>query len=420
MKSIIVLICIFLYLPVVAQNPVNKILERAEAYYAVKQYSLAIRDYERYLSKNINISVSIKLADCYSRSNLADKAFFLYEALVVKKKTADTINILYADLLKKRNEYSKAKEQYLFLYNNFPGKLIYKIYAQYCDSALFYISLTNKKITIRNLTEINSENSDIAPIKYRDGLVFSSNREGTIIKKKTGNTNLPLFDLYLASGKDSLFPDKVNSFSAQLNTVHHECCASFTADYKKIFYTRSIDEQPGDGKGIKNTLKMFSASWDGKNWNEIQTFRFNDTTHSYGQPSVGIEEELFFFASDRAGGYGGTDLYVCFNIDHKWTDPINLGAEVNTAYNELYPFFHPDGTLFFSSNRPEGFGGYDLYKASEDENGDYGRTSNIGFPINSPFDDLSIFWSGDYKVGYLTSNRPGGKGLEDLYLLFKE
>ena len=141
----------------------------------------------------------------------------------------------------------------------------------------------------------------------------------------------------------------------KLNTIHHECCASFTADHKKIFYTRSIDEQPGDEKGIKNTLKMFSATWDGNNWQEIQTFRFNDTTHSYGQPSVGANEELFFFASDRIGGYGGTDLYVCFNLDHKWTDPANLCVGVNTSYNELYPFIHPDGTLYFSSNREGGW-----------------------------------------------------------------
>ena len=359
----------------------------------------------------------MKLADCYSKTNNQDKALVIYQKLVEENDEADTLNILYADLLKRKKEYAKAKEQYLFLYKRFPKKIIYRVYAQYCDSALYYTAISNKKIQIENLKAVNSKNSDITPVLYKKGLSFSSNREAIRIKKKTGNTNLPLFDLYIATGKDSVKPDRVAPFSLKLNTIHHECCASFTADHKKIFYTRSIDEQPGDGKGIKNTLKMFSATWDGNNWQEIQTFRFNDTTHSYGQPSVGANEELFFFASDRIGGYGGTDLYVCFNLDHKWTDPVNLGVGVNTAYNELYPFIHPDGTLYFSSNRPEGFGGYDIYKVVENENGDYGSIQNLGSPINSPSDDLSIFWTADYKAGYFSSNREGGKGLEDLYII---
>ena len=402
------------------QSHSNKTLERGEAYYSIKQYSLAIPEFERFVSRNNNTSVCMKLADCYSKTNNQDKALLLYQKLTEENEAADTVNMLYADLLKRKREYIKAKEQYMLLYKSFPNKIIYHVYAQYCDSALSYAAVSNSKIQIENLKEINSENSDITPVVYKKGLSFSSNREATLIKKKTGNTNLPLFDLYLATGKDSIKPESVFSFSPKLNTIHHECCASFTADYKKIFYTRSIDEQPGDGKGIKNTLKMFSATWDGNNWQEIQTFIFNDTTHSYGQPSVGANEELFFFASDRVGGYGGTDLYVCFNLDHKWTDPVNLGADVNTAYNELYPFFHPDGSLYFSSNRPEGFGGYDIYKVVENENGDYGSIQNIGSPINSPADDLSVFWSADYKVGYFSSNREGGKGLEDLYLIRKK
>ncbi len=403
-----------------SQNQSTKILTKAEAYYAIKQYSLAKVEYERFLSKHENPTIFIKLADCYAKTNEQDKALSIYQKIINERKKIDTINIIYAELLKKKSDYSKAKEQYLLLYKNFPKNNMYNLYANYCDSALYYSSIPDKKIKLENLKKINSENSDVTPVLYKNELVFSSNREATLIKKKTRNTNLPLFDFYIATGKDSCNPDKVASFSNKLNTIHHECCASFTANYNKIFYTRSIDQQPGDGNSIKNTLKMFSATWSGNNWQEIQTFRFNDTTHSYGQPSVGANEELFFFASDRAGGYGGTDLYVCFNVDHKWTDPVNLGAGVNSSYNELYPFFHTDGTLYFSSNRPEGFGGYDIYKAIENENGDFGHTINIGSPINSPADDLSIYWTVDYKIGYFSSNREGGKGLEDLYRITKK
>jgi pentatricopeptide repeat protein len=403
-----------------AQISMERYLERAEAYYCIKQYSMAIPDFERFLSKNVSMSVSIKLANCYLKTNNMEKALELYKEIILKKEKPDTLNLIYADLLKQKGEYRKAKEQYLLLYNFFPSRILYKLYAQYCDSTIYSITNMNPIIQIQHLSNINSIYSDVAPTKYKNGIVFSSNRENTLIKKKTGNTNLPLYDLFLASGKDSLFFNQVEPFSARLNTIHHECCASFTSDYKKIFYTRSIDQQPGDGNGIKNTLKMFSAVWENNGWQNPHSFRFNDTTHSYGQPTVEANEELFFFTSDRLGGFGGTDLYVCFNIDHKWTDPINLGKGVNTPYNELFPFFHPDGTLYFSSNRPEGYGGYDIYKAIENDNGDYESAINMGFPINSSFDDLSIYWNSEYSLGYFSSNRPGGLGLEDIYRIQKK
>ena len=154
----------------------------------------------------------MKLADCYSKTNNQDKALVIYQKLVEENDEADTLNILYADLLKRKKEYAKAKEQYLFLYKRFPKKIIYRVYAQYCDSALYYTAISNKKIQIENLKEINSKNSDITPVLYKKRLSFSSNREAIRIKKKTGNTNLPLFDLYIATGKDSVKPDRVALF----------------------------------------------------------------------------------------------------------------------------------------------------------------------------------------------------------------
>ena len=403
-----------------AQAQSSKLLDRANAYYSIRQYSQAITDFERYLGRNDNSDARIKLGDCYVKTAQQEKALLLYEKELAGRNFSDTLTIIYADLLKQKKEYKKAKEQYSLLVKQFPLRENYSVYANYCDSALHFLDKSNEIYSVENLKQINSEFSEITPVQYKNGLVFSSNREEVIIKKKTDNTNQPLFDLYYAYGKDSILPDKVAPFSSKLNSIHHECCASFTSNFNKIFYTRSIDAQPGDNRSIRNTLKMYSATWSGSNWQEIQTFRFNDTTHSYGQPSVGAEEELFFFASDRAGGYGGTDLYVCFNIDHKWTDPVNLGPSVNSAYNELYPFMHADGTIYFSSNRPEGFGGYDIYMAVENEEGDFVQTKNVGSPINSPSDDVSIFWSPDNTIGYLSTNRPGGKGGEDIYCIKKK
>lgn len=390
-----------------------KHLERGNAYFDVRYYAKAIPEYEKYLRGHRRSSVcELRLADCYRKVGRYEKAEDLYAAYFAKHKVNDSLIIRYAEVLKKQGKYSEAKAEYQQLSPGFYRKA--ECVAT-CDS--FLMEGKESLYEVENMSKINSVHSDIAPVIYKKGLVFSSNREETMIKKKSSNTALPLYNLLYAEGKDSLYPDHLSNFSARINTIHHECCASFTSDYKKIFFTRSIDKPYSNDPGSKNALKMYSASWVNNNWTDWQTFVFNDTTRSYGHPAVEGNEELFFFVSDMEGGYGGTDIYVCFSIDHKWTNPINLGPHVNSPYNDMYPFYHPDGTLYFSSNRPEGMGGYDIYSATENEDGDYEFVQNAGAPINSPMDDISVYWNNEKTVGYFSSNREGGKGEEDIYII---
>lgn len=391
-----------------------KHLERGDAYFEVRYYAKAIPEYEKYMRSQKSTSCELRLADCYRKVGQYEKAEDVYASYFSRAKTKsnDSLIVRYADVLKKQEKYQEAKDVYRKLSDSFSRKA-YCI--AYCDS--FFSSKGEELYEIENMSKINSVHSDIAPTVYKKGLVFSSNREETLIKKKSSNTALPLYNILFAEGEDSLYPDHVSNFSMRINTVHHECCATFTADYKTIFFTRSIDKPYSNDPGSKNALKMYSASWQNNNWTDWQTFVFNDTTRSYGHPAVEGHEELFFFVSDMEGGYGGTDIYVCFSIDHKWTKPINLGPHVNSPYNEMYPFYHPDGTLYFSSNRPEGRGGYDIYSATENEDGDYEFVSNVGAPINSALDDISIYWNKEKTIGYFSSNREGGKGEEDIYMI---
>lgn len=401
-----------------AQEDGNKHLEKANAYYALRYYTNAIPEYQKHLRANKNDEQSIYLlADCYRRVRDYEAASLYYEEFFANRKDSDTLRIWYADVLKQQGKYSEAKQQYLKLPSSFYNK---EIYIAYCDSFSNSRYKYNSSLKVKNLTKVNSLYSEITPVKYKNGLVFSSNREEVVIKKKSSNSSIPLYNILIASGKDSLFPDKVSNFSTRINTSHHECCATFTEDYSKIFFTRVIDKPYSNDPGSKNALKMYSATYANHNWTDWQTFVFNDTTRSYGHPSVEGNEEMFFFSSDMEGGYGGADIYVCFNMEGKWTNPINLGPQVNSAYNELYPFYHSDGTLYFSSNRLEGMGGYDIYSANENVNGEYELIFNVGSPINSSQDDLSLYWTKDRSVGYFSSNRPGGLGEEDIYIILKK
>jgi hypothetical protein len=395
-----------------------KHLDKAKAYYTLRYYAKAIPEYQKYIRHHEHEHQALYfMADCYRRLGEYATAESYYHDFFSSYTTNDSLRIWYAEVLKMQGKYREASHQYSLLPSTFKHK---ERYMAYCDSFARSAEEVNFFYEVKNLAKINSSHSDITPVKYKEGIVFSSNREETIIRKKTSNADIPLYNLLWATGKDTLFPDRVRNFSMRINTPHHECCASFTEDYQKIFFTRVIDKPYNNDAGSKNALKMYSATWEDNHWGDWQTFIFNDTTRSYGHPAVDAQEELFFFASDMEGGYGGTDIYVCFNIEDKWTNPINLGPHVNTPHNELYPFYHADGTLYFSSNRLEGMGGYDIYTVTENSDGEYEYVQNARWPINSAQDDLSIYWDNEKKVGYFSSNRPGGQGEEDVYIILKK
>ncbi len=418
MKSYIFIFVLLVSPRLYAQEEGRKHLEKGNAYYVLHYYEKAIPEYQKYIRqhKEHDQAVVYFLADCYRRVGLYEVAETWYQDFFSTYTGQDSLRIWYAEVLKMQGKYKEAKQEYALLPSSVKKK---GKYMAYCDSFLVLTKDRRTEYEVKNLSKINSVHSDITPVRYKEGLVFSSNREETIIRKKTSNADIPLYNILWAKGKDTLFPDRVSNFSMRINTLHHECCASFTEDYQKIFFTRVMDKPYNNNPGSKNALKMYSATWEHNNWSDWQTFIFNDTTRSYGHPSVDGKEELFFFSSDMEGGYGGTDIYVCFNMDNKWTNPINLGPYVNTPYNELYPFYHSDGTLYFSSNRPEGMGGYDIYSATENSDGEYEYVENVYAPINSPQDDLSVYWDKEKNLGYFSSNRPGGKGEEDIYIILK-
>ena len=130
-------------------------------------------------------------------------------------------------------------------------------------------------------------------------------------------------------------------------------------------------------------------------------------------PCLSYDGSILYFASTRPGGYGGWDLYVCFNGINGWTQPQNLGPVVNTPGNEICPYYI-DRKLFFSSDWHKGMGGFDIFKAVSD-NGHWSRVRSMGFPLNSEKDDLDFVWSENTETGYFASNRSGGIGEYDIY-----
>ncbi len=372
-------------------------------YVQQKAYSAAIPYLQKAIRKNSkDDSVIVQLARCYYFTRQLPKAQKAFQYLLQKNVFPDSLIGTYFQCLKQQGKYKEAK--------NSIAKYPKKEYAQwtaFCDSALLWQKKT-KPLKVVNLKKINSDYSEKSPSFHPKGIFFLSNRESTIIKPKTGYDGLPYLSLYHAKyDSDSLpsFPKPSNFCSES----EFHCGEVFFADTALAYFS---DIRKDRDNVLRS--KLYETKLVRGKPTRIKSFIFNDSLCSFYHPCIDRSQQLFFFASDMKGGFGGMDLYVSINIDSVWQDPVNLGPSINSVHDELYPFYDSNGKLFFSSDRPEGMGGFDLFVAVE-KKGKWGKVQNLKAPLNSPQDDLGFIVNKTYTLGLFFSNRNGGMGREDIY-----
>ncbi len=268
-------------------------------------------------------------------------------------------------------------------------------------------------VRIRNMGPmINSPAHDYCPVVTGDGntLYFTSRRRGTTGERKDGGGQW-FEDIWMARRIDDVWTNAVN-VRAPLNTAMHDATVGMSPDGRSmIIYRTHPDLVSGDLYGSEYT--------DGK-WTEpvLLTDRINSKYH---EPSASIAPggDEIYFTSDRPGGFGGRDIYRIRRLPNgQWSLPLNLGPNVNTPHDEDAPFIHSDGvTLFFSSKGHTSMGGYDIFKTvltDPDMNG-WSIPENMGYPLNTVNDDIYFCLSEDGLTGWFSSERPGGQGMQDIY-----
>ncbi len=270
---------------------------------------------------------------------------------------------------------------------------------------------------IKNLS-INSPYSDFSPMFHNSSeLVFASARDTSFLTTRRYRwTNQPFLDLYVAQKKNEegeLFGTK--KFSRKINTKYHEASVAFAPDQKTIYFTRNnYGKKLKRGKEGVNHLKIYRSKWVDNEWTEAEELPLNSENYSTGHPAISPDGKKMYFVSDRPGGFGETDIYVVEILENgNFSEPENLGRTVNTDAKEMFPFV-TEGALYFSSSRPMGVGGLDVYR-SDVSNGIFGVAVNLGEPINSIRDDFSYIIDAAGQQGYFASNRKGGKGDDDIY-----
>ncbi|HHG86055.1 MAG TPA: hypothetical protein ENJ82_15005, partial [Bacteroidetes bacterium] len=264
----------------------------------------------------------------------------------------------------------------------------------------------------------NSKQADFAAIPYHDGLLFSSARiKNRIVDRKNDRDGGKFLDLWYVTRTDSVNWGSPKLLKGKFNTRFHEATAVYDKLHSTFFFTRNNFDKGkirNDKEGMVN-LKIFYAKLkEGEEWDELRELPFDSDDYSVGHPSLTSDGKMLFFASNMPGGYGGTDIWYSLNSDSGWTNPVNLGPLVNTVGNELFPQIQADGNLFFSSDGHGGQGGLDIYLSRATPRG-WGDIRHLPAPINSPQDDFSYVLAADGASGYFSSDRPGGAGGDDLW-----
>ena len=397
---------------ITAQKRWQKDLKVAEAYYEQHAFKKAITYYQKALQLNKNKLSYDKIAHSYFQLREFKKAVYYWSLMANKYTTSSEDSVQLAKAEFYQGNYRKSSA----ILNEIKDETLEEkisLLKSSNDSVLTWQKTRTTKKVI-NLRALNTEASEVAPTKYKDKIVFSSDREGIKFNRSFEQTGSNFFNLYVASKNNKERWKEVVKFDSGINSKNHEGAACFGSGGKDIYFTRSeYTQRENANASDENRLKLYKSSRKLGYWSKPLWFMLNDSLHSFGHPCLSQDENFFFFVADMPTGYGGTDIYLSIKLtDTTWSAPIILGPEVNSKEDELYPFYSEDNTLYFSSDGHPGYGAFDLYSTQYHE-GKWEIARNLGPGINSSFDDFSIFL--DNKKAYFSSNRPGGAGREDLY-----
>lgn len=257
--------------------------------------------------------------------------------------------------------------------------------------------------TVTNEKRVNTDRHEFAPVLFGGGIAYVTEIEEESDKKRG-----PYFDLkFTHLEKEIDIP-----FSEKIHSNHHLGPLTFTSDQRTVYYTKN--ETSKKGKDGKFHMKMYKSVYMRREWKERSSFRYNSDDYSVLHPTVSPNGKILIFASNMPGGYGGYDLYMCKAVGRGWKKPINLGPNINTEKNEVFPFIYENHWIIFASDGREGYGGLDLYIADNFED-EWSYGENLGNTLNSTGDDFSMTIDPTSSYGYFASSREGGKGKDDIY-----
>ncbi len=387
----------------------KSISKQAQKHFEKGEYELAIRELSILKNKGIEIEqTNFLLGESYRLSNRITQSLPFYQVAKSKGFTDKLLPFHMAMAAKSIGNYELTKQYLTEFLSSKPNRAMQ----------------IKSEIELENLSEIPkllSKNSPVTLIplqgntpqtefdakKIGNELVYTSSSKPGIYK----NNGLPFLGIVKAPLKSESEIGKSEMLSPNLFKENaNDGSPAFTKDGKTVVFARG---NTGKSKDPSPDVDLYISTKNGTTWSEPERLAISDSLAWDGSPAYSVDERTLYFSSNRRGGKGGLDLYrVPIDNSGRFGRPINLGAAINTPGDEIFPFISGNGKLYFSSNGHPSIGGLDLFVASRNENEIV--VEHLGVPMNSIGDDFAISLS-DSTQGYLSSNRPGGKGDDDIY-----
>ncbi|NQV02371.1 MAG: PD40 domain-containing protein [Bacteroidia bacterium] len=448
-KPLLILLTLFLFFP-----PVFAQVKQAEKEMAVYNFTEAVTLLHKALEKKNQEEVpkiTELLAECYLKLNNWPQAKVWHKQAITLGKISSDNYFYLAQAYRNIGDYPEARRLFLICDSLEPDTHRGLHFAATCDSALLWLQ-QDPGFEVQNMVSLNSPQSEFGTVVMPSGILFTSDR---ILERGpgkrygwTGNSYLRLFKAKPSSGKqDAFLPPEI--YTELADQMWHDGPASFDSTFSEVFINRTLYYGDRGKKDPDRTrthlLKIYFAIIEEGGWTKPQPFFLNNRNYSVGHPTLSPDGKRLFFVSDKPGGFGSTDIYVCYRNGKGWEAPVNLGPIVNTPGNEMFPFVTEQDELWFASDFHPGFGGLDLFvtrvkvenkmgtgkgigKESKTGTttqvgmgiGKWTTPHNPGHPLNSSFDDFSVWTDSTGNQGFFSSNRPGGLGSDDIYYFSKQ
>ncbi|RDB02833.1 OmpA family protein [Runella aurantiaca] len=385
-------------------------------------------NFAKALANNGKMQESEKYYDLYQSRKLAETQQNQGAENYTKKRI--TYRLDYLAINTSNAEFSPMyyKDGLVFV----SGKAAGAVSTESTEKGYLDLFFVNKESEIRALTTLNADGTEAeikearqvpAPTQPRklgsDSYTKSTSNDSRTLGSYNG---YGLNDEATGGQKSTTKSGKAVPFSKELNTRFHEGPVTFSADGSQIIFTRNNFNEGQKGVSDDNNikLKLYSAQWGNGDWTNVQELPFNNNDYSTAHPSLSKDGSLLYFVSDMPKGMGGKDIYVSRYDNGQWSTPINLGKELNTKQDEVFPFVDARGNLYFSTaGRKGGYGGLDLYYAVLSKDGTKViEVIHLDAPINSKADDFGLITDAARTTGYFSSNRREGD--DDIYRFTRE
>ena len=390
---------------------------KAEEYYAIGEYYDAAEEFKKAYSntpvkeKAKRGERAWKMAECYRRIGYSAKAAGGYQNAVRYKVGGAEATLRLAQMQHWMGKYNDAIKNYTLYLDSVPSSMEAQVGLEGCRQA----SVWKKKGSLYSIKKqpiLASRRADYSPALYGsewDQLYFSTTRQQAKGEELSGITGVKMADIFFSQKDDKGKWSKPEPIEGEVNTAYEDGACSFSPDGKTMYFTRCTHDPNYPRYAVIMSSNRSDASWGKPEEVKIS----NDTLSTFAYPAVSPDGKWLYFSSDMPGGQGGMDLWKISLDEYGYGAPENLGPQINTFADEVFPSFRANGELYFSSDGHPGMGGLDLFRAEQDSSGIW-TMENLGSPMNSAGDDFGMAFEGLHNRGFFSTNRGNGRGWDQI------